>query len=204
MTDAFHPPSLTKPDIYRNKRIGLLGGTFNPPHRGHFYIAETALSAFELDCVWMMVTPQNPLKNHQAPSMNDRIALCNDMNTDARIVVSDIERQMNTYITYDSIRGIQNYFPDNEFLWIAGMDNAITFHTWNHWQDILNIIPVSHFNRQPATLKFDDCPLYHHAPQTNIIVDTPDRYPLIPKTNYWIVSSENIPISSTELRAEQK
>ena len=204
---SFSPPTLKTPMPWKNLRVGLVGGSFNPPHAGHVHISLAAKKTLDLDVIWWLVTPQNPLKDKLPAPMDQRIEQCRALTSDhPSIIISDLERQLGTHITYDTIIALKKNFPQTDFVWIAGMDNAITFHTWNHWEDLLNEIPVLHANRMPATMKMPDCPLRHHAPQTNISVDmqSPKRYDLKPNTSFWLLNSDDIPLSSTQIRQQQK
>ena len=88
----FSTPTLLSSPRWKNMRIGLLGGSFNPPHEGHMHISRIALSALNLHAVWWIVTPNNPLK-HASTLLpyEQRIKLCHDRIKDhTKIIVTDI------------------------------------------------------------------------------------------------------------------
>lgn len=181
-------------------RIGLLGGSFNPPHIGHEHISIAAMKALELDAVWWLVTPQNPLKAEKPSSIDERIKLSEALVTHPRIIVSDIEKTFNTTITYNTIFQLRKHHPTTEFVWISGMDSALSLHRWHHWKSLLKIIPTAHLTRKPATSLIRNCPLRLYGKQRHIFVEKAGRYPLKPGLTYWMLQKKMVHISSTEIR----
>ena len=125
-------------------RIGLFGGSFNPAHAGHRYVAETAIRRLGLDYVWFLVAPQNPLKPVQGMmTLAERLASTRTLvGRNRKLIVSDLERGIASRYTNDTIRVLKARFPDVRFLWLMGSDNLEQFHRWQHWQDILALVPV--------------------------------------------------------------
>jgi nicotinate-nucleotide adenylyltransferase len=124
-------------------RIGLFGGTFDPPHRAHLDAALLALRRLRLDRVWWLVTPGNPLKdtNGLAP-LEARIAAARELTHHPRIDVTGIEATINTRYTYDTIRWLRTRCPGVNFVWIMGADNLRHFHRWQRWRDIASMVPI--------------------------------------------------------------
>ncbi len=171
---AFIAPQILSTSLWKHKKIGLFGGTFNPPHEGHIHVCQTALRKKDFDFIWWMVTPQNPLKMHQSiPSFNQRMLWSKQMSKNPRIIVTDIERQLKTYKSIDTIKAIKRHFPLTDFTFIAGLDNALSLHHWENWDGLLNEIPFLFISRPPAINLVRNCPakMYSH---TNIewIYDT--------------------------------
>ena len=181
-------------------RIWLLGGSFNPPHEGHVHISIAALKGLQLDVVWWLVTPQNPLKQEAPADMDERIKLCRKIASHPKIVVSDIERQLGTHITFQTIKKLKLFHPKSQFVWISGMDNAVTLHQWNNWKDLLDEIPTVHLSRKPATSLIRQCPLRMYSKQHHVFVDRPAKYPLDSGTTFWMLQRKMVNISSTDLR----
>ena len=125
-------------------KIGLFGGSFNPAHAGHRYVAETAIRQLGLDYVWFLVAPQNPLKPVQGMmTLAERLASTRTLvGRNRKLIVSDLERGIASRYTNDTIRVLKARFPDVRFLWLMGSDNLEQFHRWQHWQDILALVPV--------------------------------------------------------------
>lgn len=181
-------------------RIGLLGGSFNPPHNGHAHISMAALKGLQLDVVWWLVTPQNPLKKDVPADMDERITECRKIAQHPKIVVSDIERSLGTHITYDTIKKLKIRHPNTDFVWISGMDNALSLHKWHNWKELLKIIPMVHITREPATSLIKQCPLRMYGIQKHFFVDQAAKHPLEPGTTFWMLQKKMVNISSTELR----
>ncbi len=201
---TFTKPGLLDSARWRGMRIGLLGGSFNPPHEGHVHISLAAMKGLGLDAVWWLVTPQNPLKSLQPPPMDQRIALCHELIHHPQIVVSDIERDLGTSITYYTVKKLKLTHPTAKFVWISGMDNALSLHTWNHWRELLAEIPTVHLTRKPATSLIRNCPLRLYGRQRHVFVEKSARYPLTPGTTYWMLQKKMVNISSTEIRTKSK
>ena len=130
------------------KRIGLLGGSFNPAHEGHLHISRAALDRLKLDELWWMVSPQNPLKH--ALGMADfksRIQSAKELVDDPRIIVSGIEHEMRTIYTVDTLEALKKKFPEHRFVWLMGADNLRQIPKWRGWQRIFRMVPIAIFPR---------------------------------------------------------
>jgi nicotinate-nucleotide adenylyltransferase len=130
-------------------RIGVLGGSFNPAHEGHLHISKLALKRLDLDQVWWMVSPQNPLKpvDGMAPQA-ERMASAQEIATaDPRIVVTDIESRLNTRYTTDTLRALLTKFPRVHFIWLMGADNLEQIPRWEKWASIFHMVPIAVFDR---------------------------------------------------------
>ncbi len=168
------------------------------------HISMAALKGLHLDVVWWLVTPQNPLKIDKPADMDVRLALCREMAQTPKIVVSDIEREMGTQITYQTIKKLKKTHPKVDFVWISGMDNALTLHKWNNWKELLRQIPTVHITRKPATSLIRQCPLRMYSAQHHVYVNRAARYPLIPGTTFWMLQKKMVNVSSTEIRNSLK
>jgi nicotinate-nucleotide adenylyltransferase len=136
-------------------RIGLFGGSFNPPHEGHLLVAKTALRRLGLDRVWWLVTPGNPLKSHTGlPAQEERMAACRALiGEDPRIVVSGMEAQIGTPYTQATIAFLKKRCPGVTFVWLMGADNLAGFHRWQKWREIAAMVPMAVIDRPGTTLK---------------------------------------------------
>ena len=132
----------------RNRAIGLLGGSFNPAHDGHLMISLIALKRLQLDEVWWLVSPQNPLKSAagMAP-FSERLANARTVATHRRIIVSDIERRLGTYYTRDTLKRLCASRRGQNFVWLMGADNLVQFPKWEGWKEIFNTVPIAIFDR---------------------------------------------------------
>jgi nicotinate-nucleotide adenylyltransferase len=123
-------------------RIGLFGGTFDPPHEAHLAASLLAMKRLKLDRVWWLVTPGNPLKNTKglAP-LSKRIAAARALTHHPRIDVTGLEAIINTRYTYDTIKWLLARCPRVRFVWIMGADNLRSFHRWQKWHGISKLVP---------------------------------------------------------------
>lgn len=122
--------------------IGLLGGSFDPPHAGHVHISHEAMRRFGLDQVWWLVTPGNPLKSRGPAPLQERMAACHALLTHPRMHPSDFEAQAGTRYTAQSLEALLAARPGVRFVWLMGADNLAQFDQWKGWRDILQSVPV--------------------------------------------------------------
>ena len=129
-------------------RIGLLGGSFNPAHRGHRRMSLAALDALGLDEIWWLVSPGNPLKSssEMAPFAT-RFASARAMARRAPIKVSDFETRAGTRFTVDTLRLILARHRDDRFIWLMGADTVAQFHQWKTWRGLARLVPIAVLSR---------------------------------------------------------
>ena len=131
------------------KRIGLLGGSFNPAHRGHRHISLAAIDALGLDELWWLVSPGNPLKAGAADMapFEARLASAQAMARRSPIRASGIERKLGTRYTIDTVRALQRLHPRERFIWLLGSDTLLDFHKWRDYRNLVGICPIAVLNR---------------------------------------------------------
>jgi nicotinate-nucleotide adenylyltransferase len=135
-------------------RIGLLGGSFNPPHQAHRALSLFALKRLKLDRVWWLVTPGNPLKdNGGLHALAERAEAARRMAADPRIDVSCLESVIGTRYTADTINYLRKRASRLRFVWIMGADNLAQFHRWQHWQRIASAVPIAVIDRPPQSFR---------------------------------------------------
>lgn len=130
------------PYLRAGMRIGLLGGSFDPAHQGHLQITKAALQQFDLDQLWWLVSPGNPLKAQAPASMARRVQAARDLVTDPNVLISDIEAQLGTRYTAETLRALRRVYPGVRFTWLMGADNLAHFHRWKDWQNIMETVPI--------------------------------------------------------------
>jgi len=134
------------------QRIGLLGGSFNPPHEGHLAITRLALAKLGLDRVWWLVTPGNPLKaNAGLPGLDARMEVARALARDPRIAVTGFEADIGARYTADTIAWLTRRRPSVRFVWIMGADNLTQFHHWKRWRRIAELVPIAVIDRPGST-----------------------------------------------------
>ncbi len=127
------------------RRIGLLGGSFNPAHEGHRQLSLAAIDALGLDELWWLVSPGNPLKegaSDMAP-YEARLASAEDMAEGTAIRASDYELRSGTRYTIDTLRALIRDFPEDRFIWLMGTDAVADFHRWKDWREIAQLLPIA-------------------------------------------------------------
>lgn len=197
-------PHLKDTMRWQNMRIGLLGGSFNPPHEGHVHISLEAMRTLKLDVIWWLVTPWNPLKTDIKPlPLEERMTMCKDLVRHPRILISDIEKDLGTNITYFTVKKLKQHFPKTDFVWLTGMDNALSLHKWNYWKELLQEVPTAHITRLPAASLVQNCPLRLYEKQKHVRIKKAARVPLDSGHTYWLMQKKMVDISSTAIRQKQ-
>lgn len=133
---------VTLPVTRKGMSVGLLGGSFDPAHSGHVHITHTALKRFGLDEVWWLVSPGNPLKTHGPAPMGKRLAVARKVMQHPRVVVTDLERQLGTTYTAETLAALQSRARGVRFVWLMGADNLAQFHHWQNWRWIMDNFAV--------------------------------------------------------------
>lgn len=140
------------PPYTAGMRIGLLGGSFNPPHAAHRAISLFALKRLKLDRIWWLVSPGNPLKDTRSlPALEARIDAARKVARDPRIDVSCLEAVIDTRYTHDTIAYLKRRCASARFVWIMGADNLAQFHRWEDWQGIADKVPFAVIDRPPQS-----------------------------------------------------
>src|SRR5258708_12613510 len=140
-------------------RVGLLGGSFNPPHLAHRAISVFAIKRLKLDRVWWLVTPGNPLKDNGAlHELAERVEAARQMASDPRIDVSCLESVIGTRYTVDTVNYLPPRFSALRFVWIMVADNLAQFHRWQNWQRIASEMPIAVIDRAPQSFRARSAP----------------------------------------------
>jgi nicotinate-nucleotide adenylyltransferase len=192
---------IRRPKAAAGLRVGLLGGSFDPPHAGHRHITRWALKAFGLDRVWWLVSPGNPLKPAEPAALERRIAAAARLMTDRRVVVTDIEAQFGTRATADMLDRLLPLYPGVRFVWLMGSDNLATLHRWERWTSILERTPVGVLARPGGQVRAGLSPAARRFAQARVppraARSLPDRAP----PAWCLLPGRMHAASSTALRA---
>ena len=186
------------------KRIGLLGGSFDPPHRGHIYISLESKKMFKLDEIWWLVTPQNPHKINQPASYKDRVKNCKRITKNNPIKITEIEKKINSKYSYQTIKFLNKHYKNINFFWLMGADNLINFHKWQNANKIFNEIPIVVFRRygyNEKALKSYTSNFYRNFKLKNKNITISD-FKQLPA--WAVVQNKEIKISSTEIRKQRE
>ena len=207
MTPGYKPRRfgpLGVPALHDNSAIGLLGGSFNPAHDGHREISIAALETFNLDAVWWLVSPGNPLKDPaQYAPYQERLAQARKAARHPKIVISDFENRKCLQYTVDTLETLKDLWQNVRFVWLMGADSLNSFHHWKDWSRISELAPMAVFNRPGHENAPESAPAakelapFRVEPENavTILENAPPAWTFIPST-------ENS-ISSTKLRSKK-
>ena len=197
--------ALRTPLAFPGMTIGLLGGTFDPPHAAHLHISQVALKRLGLDRLWWLVTPGNPLKTGNGEAtFATRLEQAEKLAAHPRIDVTGFEASLGSAYTADMLAFLIRRFPGTRFIWVMGADNLVTLHRWKQWRKILQTVPVSVIDR----------PGYRFPARAGIAaqsfagayVDESDArgLHLFPPPAWTLLSARLTGLSSTQLRAKSR
>ncbi|VAX05466.1 Nicotinate-nucleotide adenylyltransferase [hydrothermal vent metagenome] len=202
---------MAKPDLnifpqnnLSGKKIGLLGGSFNPAHAAHLEISLVALEKLKLDAVWWLVSPQNPLKSDVGmASLEERLARARAMSPEPRIYVTDLEEKMAVQYTVDTVTRITSLLPDTQFVWLMGADNLAEFSKWKDWKKIAQTVVFAIFDRPgySTAVETSDAAAYFLDKKIPS-AEAADLCSLKPPAWTFIRDTKN-PLSSTKIRRKK-
>ena len=186
------------------KSIGLLGGSFDPPHKGHLYISLEARKLLNLDEIWWLVTPQNPLKIYKPATYDERINNCREITKGHPIKITEIEKKINSKYSYESISYIQNHYKNIKFFWLMGADNLINFHKWQRWKNIFNDISIVVFKRHGYNSKALSSISTKTYSQFKVMINPINKIHFSSLPSWTWINNREIKISSTDIRDQRK
>lgn len=156
---------IVPPPFGDGQRIGLFGGSFNPAHGGHRAVALFAMKRLDLDWIWWLVSPQNPLKEADGyRDYEERLKVTRQVARHPRFIVTDLEQQLGTRTTAATLAALAPVLRRGRFVWIMGADSFANLHHWNDWTDIPETIPLAILARpgfsmraleSPAALRYE-------------------------------------------------
>ncbi|EOA62270.1 adenylyltransferase/cytidyltransferase family protein [Anaplasma phagocytophilum] len=173
--------------------VGIFGGTFDPPHEGHVYIAQKLRKLLRLREVWWVVTSRNYLKSSSKYDLEKRKDLVQEV---------VLKLQGMRVITMDSPRGYEvvqyckNKYPSFKFIWIAGSDNMASIHRWYRWRDFCEMVPIVFLERAVSTYKVLKRPFASVVPRVNFSADNVCNI----SRGWSIIRARACGMSSTKIR----
>jgi nicotinate-nucleotide adenylyltransferase len=182
-------------------RIGLLGGSFNPPHVAHRAISLFAIKRLRLDRVWWLVTPGNPLKDDGAlHDLDERVEAAQLVANDPRIDVSCLESVIGTRYTFDTVRYLRRRASGLRFVWIMGADNLAQFHRWQNWRRIASEVPIAVIDRPPQSFRALAAPAAQALARYRLPENEAGRLADQPAPAWVFLTGMKLSLSSTGLR----
>ena len=183
-------------------KIGLFGGSFNPAHQGHFALAKTALVKLQLDYIWWMVSPQNPLKpKDQSGDYSDRIKTTTKVARHPRFVVTDLEARLATTNTAQTLEKLPLLFQRANFVWLMGADSFSSLHQWNNWHVIPQTLPIAVFDRPGWTTRSLASAAAQRLKSFQICTENIALLPYFQAPAWGFIPMRQRPENSTSLRA---
>ena len=202
MVPGLSAADLRLPHTESGMTVGLFGGSFDPPHEGHLLVAETALRRLRLDRLWWIVTPGNPLKQHdRLNSLSERIATSRRLARDPHIDVTAFEAAHRIRYTADTLALLRQRRPDVRFVWIMGADSLASFHRWQDWRKIVRTMPIAVVDRPGATLAILSSPMAKTFSRFRLSEADAAALPFRKAPAWVFLHGPRSPLSSTALRS---
>lgn len=194
-------PAQAIPFYADGMRIGLLGGSFNPPHAAHRAISLFAMKRLRLDRVWWLVSPGNPLKNgYGANDIVARAKAAGRIAHHPRIDVTCLEAVIGTRYTVDTVNYLHRRCGGARFIWIMGADNLAQFHRWDNWRRIAATVPIAVIDRPPRSFRALAAPAAQALARYRLPERTAARLAETPAPAWVFLSGMKLDLSSTSLR----
>jgi len=184
------------------KKIGLLGGSFNPAHDGHVQMSLFAMKRLKLDEIWWIVSPQNPLKSKEnMDSFDSRLAFAKELVAPHKdIIVTDFESEIQSVHTIDTLRAIKAKESEIFFVWLMGKDNLSSVHLWKSWQDIFCLLPIAVFNRSGYSLACQRSQAEVLFAEAECPLASVEELAVSPPPVWVVLDNELNPTSATQIR----
>ena len=193
------------PPAFPHMRIGLLGGSFNPPHEGHRHISLAALARLRLDRLWWVVTPGNPLKSAtHLPSLAERMSHSAEVASHPAIEITGFEAALPTPYAVDTVHFLQRRFPGTHFVWIMGGDNLAQLHRWRDWAGLFTALPILVLDRPGARLRALASPAARRFAGARLSESAALRLPVLSPPAWIYLTLPLCDASSTAIRGENR
>ena len=186
----------TKPGM----TVGLLGGSFDPPHEGHVHITKQALKAFGLSKIWWLVSPSNPIKINQPQDLKKRFEASKKVMRHPSVIITNIEDHLKTKYTAETLQKIQSIYPGVKFVWLMGADNLVNFHRWDKWTWILKNVSVGVLARPGEQIRAGLSPAATYYQKFRLPAERANQLAILKPPNWTLLIGPMRDISSTRLR----
>ena len=166
------------------KKIGLFGGSFDPPHLGHVHFSLQAIKLFNLDKVIWLISPGNPLKSIAPAPIHIRIEQAQKITHNPKVIISRVETEIGAKYSWETLDYLSVKYPRTKFVWLMGADNLVNFHLWRDWKKIFYNIPIAIFDRPFYSLSISKAKATLHFKEDKISSKL-SRYLKFMKTPSW-------------------
>lgn len=181
------------------KTVALFGGSFNPPHTGHFEMACHIHEILGVDEVWFLVSNNWQKDETTYAPMAHRMEMGRLLAAhypNKPFIMSDIQETLGTHITADVLAALRNKHPNTQFIWVMGADNFATLHTWERYADIIEATPLAIMDRPPYTEQAKQSPVANAYAALKL--DDPKAL-LSAKSGWCFINNPEIDMSSSGL-----
>ena len=193
------------PLAFAGQRIGLLGGSFNPPHDAHRLITGIARRRLGLDAVWWVVTPGNPLKSHDdLLPLDVRLAQARALVPNPKVVMTAFEKDLASAYTAATLAYLRHRHPGVRFVWLMGADNLAGFHGWQDWREITQLMPIAVVDRPGWRHKALAGRAARSLWQSFVPEQRARLLPLMQPPAWTFLTGPLSPLSSTEIRERRR
>lgn len=200
---SFGTIRIATPTAPRGRRVGLIGGSFNPPHEGHREAADAALRRLQLDELWWVVTPGNPLKSRGALApLAARLGAVRSLARHPRMAVTAFEDALGSPYTSVTLAFVRQRYPTVRFVWVMGADNLAHFHRWQDWRGIAAMMPMAVVDRPGWRFRALASPAARFLAGSRWPESRAARLVLARPPAWVFLTTRLIPQSSTALRGQ--
>ena len=186
----------------KKKFVGILGGTFDPPHEGHLFISKFAKMKLDISEVWWIVSTTNPLKKNIV-DYRKRLQKVKNFLANHHIKVLEIQDLSKNIYTIDLLEYLFKKFPQKKFIWLMGADNLFNFHLWKDWKKIFYNIPIAIFDRPSYSLNISKTKTIVHFKEDRINSKLSKDLKFMKPPKWLFVTGLTNPQSSTKIRQKK-
>ncbi len=205
MTPVSAHDAVSMPMVSPGLRVGLFGGTFNPAHAAHRAASLLALKRLQLDRIWWLVTPGNPLKdNWDLPSVQERVTFARHVAHHPLIDVTGVETTLGTRYSYETVSRLVERMPRVRFVWIMGADNLAHFARWQRWRGLAGLVPIAVVDRLGDSLCATSSRAAHALAPYRVPEEKAPALADMAPPAWTFLHGLKSPISSTEIRAARR
>ncbi len=192
------------PSNPNGRKIGVFGGSFNPAHQGHIQLTLHALKALDLDEVWWLISPQNPLKSSsKTQKLSQRLAQAKQQLNHPKVKFSILESKLANNQTSKTVNFLRKRAPNAHFVWLMGADNLNNISKWHNWHHIFQSMPVAIFDRNQNSMATLNAQAAIYYKSSRIPANQSQLLPQLQSPAWCYIHMKSVNISSTQIRRTQ-